>query len=96
MTGLTANRFGIIDRGKLAEGVFADVTVFDPETVIDRATFAKPTEPSLGIRFVLVNGALVWREGSATGARPGRPLPRQTRLAPQSLSSPKPLALADF
>ena len=96
MTGLTANRFGIIDRGKLAEGVFADVTVFDPETVIDRATFAKPAEPSLGIRFVLVNGALVWREGSATGARPGRPLPRQTRLAPQSLSSPKPLAIADF
>lgn len=96
MTGLTANRFGIIDRGKLATGAFADVTVFDPATVIDRATFEKPAEPSLGIRFVLVNGALVLREGQATGARPGRPLPRQQRLSPQSLSSPKPLQLAAF
>jgi N-acyl-D-amino-acid deacylase len=96
MTGLTASRFGLIDRGKLAVGAFADVTVFDPVTVIDRATFAKPAEPSLGIRFVLVNGALVLREGQATGARPGRPLPRKTRLAPQSLSSLKPLQLAAF
>jgi N-acyl-D-amino-acid deacylase len=96
MTGLTASRFGLIDRGKLAVGAYADVTVFDPETVIDRATFAAPSEPCLGIRFVAVNGALVWREGLATGARPGRPLPRQTRLAPQSLSSLKPLQLAAF
>lgn len=96
MTGLTANRFGLIDRGKLAPGAFADITVFDPETVIDRATFEAPSEPSLGIRYVLVNGSLVWRDGSATGARPGRPLVRKTRLPPQSLSSPTPLSLADF
>lgn len=96
MTGLTANRFGIIDRGKLAIGAFADVTVFDPAIVIDRATFSSPAAPSVGIRDVLVNGALVWRGGRATGARPGRPLARQTRLPSQSLSSPKPLSLAEF
>jgi N-acyl-D-amino-acid deacylase len=96
MTGLTANRFGIIDRGKLAAGAFADVTVFDPATVIDRATFTAPSEPSLGIRFVLVNGALVWREGNPTGARPGRPLPRRASVPSQSLSAPQPLLIANF
>jgi N-acyl-D-amino-acid deacylase len=96
MTGLTAGRFGLIDRGKLAVGGYADVTVFDPATVIDRATFEKPSEPSLGIRHVLVNGALVWLDGTSTGARPGRPLARETQLPPQSLSSMKPLSLADF
>ncbi|WP_374652764.1 amidohydrolase family protein [Dongia sp.] len=96
MTGLTARRFGLIDRGKLAEGAFADVTVFDPATVIDRATFTAPSEPSLGIRFVLVNGALVWREGQATGVRPGRPLKRTAALPSQSLSAPRPVSIAEF
>ena len=96
MTGLTARRFGIIDRGKLAVGAFADVTVFDPTTVIDRATFAKPTEQSVGIRFVLVNGAFAWREGAPTGARPGRPLPRRAGVPSQTLSAPKPVSIADF
>ncbi|WP_374381652.1 amidohydrolase family protein [Dongia sp.] len=96
MTGLTARRFGLIDRGKLAEGAFADVTVFDPATVIDRATFTAPTEPSLGIRFVLVNGALVWRDGHATGARPGRPLRRSATVPPQSLSAPRAALISDF
>ncbi|MBI2253673.1 MAG: D-aminoacylase [Proteobacteria bacterium] len=96
MTGLTARRFGIIDRGKLAKGAFADVTVFDPATVIDRATFTSPTEPSLGIRFVLVNGAFTWRDGGATGARPGRPLPRRAAVPSQTLSAPQPFSIADF
>ena len=96
MTGLTASRFGLIDRGKLAEGAFADVTVFDPATVIDRATFTAPTEPSLGIRFVLVNGAVVWRDGVATGTRPGRPLRRTAALPSQSLSAPQPQSVASF
>lgn len=96
MTGLTARRFGIIDRGKLAVGAFADVTVFDPATVIDRATFAKPTEQSVGIRFVLVNGAFAWREGIATGTRAGRPLPRKAAIPSQTLSAPQPFAIADF
>jgi N-acyl-D-amino-acid deacylase len=77
MTGLPAARFGLSHRGRLAPGAYADVTVFDATTVIDRATFAEPTEPAAGIHLVLVNGKAVWREGAATGARPGRALRRQ-------------------
>jgi N-acyl-D-amino-acid deacylase len=51
--------------------------VFDPATIIDRATFAAPTTPAAGIHLVLVNGQAVWRDGAATGARPGRALRRQ-------------------
>lgn len=77
MTGLPAARFGLAQRGRLAPGAYADVTVFDPATVIDRASFATPTEPAAGIHLVLVNGKAVWRDGAATGARPGRALKRQ-------------------
>jgi N-acyl-D-amino-acid deacylase len=77
MTGLPAARFGLAGRGRLAAGAYADVTVFDPATVIDRATFEAPTTPAAGIHLVLVNGQAVWREGAATGARPGRTLRRQ-------------------
>jgi N-acyl-D-amino-acid deacylase len=77
MTGLPAARFGLARRGRLAPGTYADITVFDPETVIDRASFAEPTQPADGIHLVLVNGEAVWREGAATGARPGRALRRQ-------------------
>jgi N-acyl-D-amino-acid deacylase len=76
MTGLTAASFGLRDRGVLRVGAFADVVVFDPATVIDRATFEKPTEAAAGIELVLVNGQPVWRDGAATGARPGRALRR--------------------
>lgn len=96
MTGLTARRFGIIDRGKLAVGAFADVTVFDPSRVIDRATYADPTAESDGITDVLVNGAFVWRHGKSTGRRTGRPLPRQTRLKSQALCEPDVTAIAAF
>lgn len=95
MTGLTARRFGLIDRGKLAEGAFADVTVFDPARIIDRATFSDPTAESVGIVHVLVNGAFAWREGKATGIRSGRPLPRSTRLS-VTLSQPSVMQIADF
>lgn len=78
MTGLTALQFGLKDRGVLREGAFADVTLFDPETVIDRATFEKPIALSAGIDTVLVNGDAVWRDGKPTGARPGRVLRRET------------------
>ncbi|HUC66307.1 MAG TPA: D-aminoacylase [Stellaceae bacterium] len=77
MTGLPAQRFGLSGRGRLAPGAYADVTVFDPGTVIDRANFAEPTTPAAGIHLVLVNGEAVWRDGAATGARPGRALRRQ-------------------
>ena len=77
MTGLPAQRFGLSGRGRLAPGAYADITVFDPGTIIDRASFAEPTIPAAGIPLVLVNGEAVWRDGAATGARPGRALRRQ-------------------
>jgi N-acyl-D-amino-acid deacylase len=76
MTGLSARTFGLAGRGTLAPGAFADLTVFDPERVIDTATFERPAAPAAGIAFVMVNGALVWREGRPSGARPGRVLRR--------------------
>jgi N-acyl-D-amino-acid deacylase len=76
MTGLPAQRFGIAGRGRLAPGAFADIAVFDPATITDRATFEAPTTPAAGIHLVLVNGAAVWRDGASTGARPGRTLRR--------------------
>ncbi len=85
MTGLPAREFGIEGRGVLAAGNFADLTIFDPETVIDTATFEAPTRPAAGIEEVIVNGVTVWRSGAATGDRPGevlRPRPgTQTAVA---------------
>ena len=77
MTGLPAARFALRNRGRLTPGAFADITVFDPATVIDRASFEAPTTPAAGIHLVIVNGKAVWREGAATGERPGRVLRRQ-------------------
>jgi N-acyl-D-amino-acid deacylase len=74
MTGLTARKFGLTDRGVLKPGAYADITLFDPETVIDAADFEHSTRPAVGIHTVIVNGAAVWREGAASGARPGRVL----------------------
>jgi N-acyl-D-amino-acid deacylase len=81
MTGLSATRFGLTGRGVLAEGAYADIAVFDPATVIDRATFAEPTLPAAGIAHVFVNGRLVWSDGKPTGDRPGRALRRQEMQA---------------
>ncbi|MEO8451362.1 MAG: amidohydrolase family protein, partial [Gemmatimonadota bacterium] len=62
-------------KGRLAVGADADITVFDPATVIDKATFAEPTNPSSGIPYVIVNGAFVVRDGQfVTGSVPGRPV----------------------
>ncbi|OZI72575.1 MULTISPECIES: N-acyl-D-amino-acid deacylase family protein [Bordetella] len=77
MSGLTAARFGLADRGVVREGAYADLAIFDAGTVDERATFAKPIAPSQGIDTVLVNGAVVWRDGKPGGARPGRVLRRQ-------------------
>ncbi len=76
MTSLPAQRLGWKDRGVLRQGAFADLVLFDPQTVVDRATFVEPTLRPEGIQKVFVNGELVWSEGKATGARPGRVLPR--------------------
>jgi N-acyl-D-amino-acid deacylase len=78
MTSLTAQCFGLADRGVLRKGAYADLVVFDAEKIIDRATFEQPKLPAAGIDLVLVNGAAVWRDGAATGNRPGRALRRQT------------------
>jgi len=74
MTGLTARTFGLAGRGLIREGMAADITLFDAATVGDAATFEKPIRPAYGIGTVIVNGEIVWREGRATGARPGRVL----------------------
>lgn len=76
MTGLTAQTFGLADRGVLRQGHAADITVFDAATVDEAATFARPIQPARGIDAVIVNGEPVWRDGSTTGARPGRVLAR--------------------
>ncbi|MFQ5983246.1 MAG: amidohydrolase family protein, partial [Woeseiaceae bacterium] len=74
MTSLNAAKLGIRDRGLLRPGNFADVTVFDPDRVIDRATYLDPFQYSEGIEHVIVNGQLVLDRGRHTGARPGKPL----------------------
>ena len=77
MTGLTAKTFGLKDRGVLKEGAYADLCLFDAATVDEAATFARPMQPARGIEAVIVNGAVTWRGGKPTGARPGRVLRRE-------------------
>jgi len=74
MTSLPASRFGLEKRGIIRSGWRADVTVFDPKTVADRATFERPREYPAGIEYVLVNGAVVIERGEHTGKRPGKVL----------------------
>jgi N-acyl-D-amino-acid deacylase len=76
MTSLPARRLHWSDRGVIRTGMKADLVLFNPATVTDRSTFADPAMLSEGIEKVLVNGELVWDAGKATGARPGRVLPR--------------------
>jgi N-acyl-D-aspartate/D-glutamate deacylase len=77
MSLLPAERLGIQSKGRLQVGADADITVFDPERVIDKATFENPAQYSEGIPFVLVNGTLVVRDGKLVeGAVPGRGLRR--------------------
>jgi len=80
MTGLTAQTYGLAGRGVLRPGAYADITVFDAATVDEAATFEHPIAPAKGIDTVIVNGAIVWRGGASTAARPGRVL-RRTAIA---------------
>ena len=73
-SALPAQRMRLVDRGVLKEGMWADVVVFDPETIRDRATFENPNQLSEGMRFVLVNGVPVIEEGQMTNALPGKVL----------------------
>ncbi|NOT08062.1 MAG: D-aminoacylase [Gemmatimonadales bacterium] len=72
MTGAVATRLSIADRGLLRPGFYADITIFDPATVADRATFERPHQLSVGIKWVFVNGVAVVVDGAHTGAKPGR------------------------
>lgn len=67
-----ATRLSIQDRGLLREGLFADIVVFDPATIADRATFTQPHQVSVGVKHVFVNGVQVVADGKHTGAKPGR------------------------
>ena len=72
MTALPASNLGLDRRGSLKEGMFADVVVFDPKTIADRATFEKPHQYAVGMKHVFVNGVHVLKDGEHTGAKPGR------------------------
>lgn len=72
MTSLPASKFGLMDRGVIEEGAYADLVVFDPEKIEDLASFEHPTLPAAGISHVMVNGRTVWHDGEPTGNRPGR------------------------
>jgi N-acyl-D-amino-acid deacylase len=74
LSGFPAQNLGLDRRGLLKEGMFADVVVFDPATIADRATYEEPHQYAVGMRHVFVNGVQVLREGEHTGALPGRAL----------------------
>jgi N-acyl-D-amino-acid deacylase len=77
MTGFAASKFGLIDRGVVREGAYADLVLFNPATVIDRGSFATPNRYPDGIVDVFVNGMAVIRNACPTAARPGRVLRRR-------------------
>jgi N-acyl-D-amino-acid deacylase len=95
MTALPANTIGMVDRGFVATGMAADLTVFDAATVIDRATYEEPARLSEGIRHVLVNGVMALRDGKVTGARAGRVLMRTGHMPsrPMNTTAQRRLAL---
>jgi N-acyl-D-aspartate/D-glutamate deacylase len=74
MTSANAAKLGLRDRGLLRAGTFADITIFDPDRVIDRSTYEDPFQYAEGIEYVIVNGQIVLDRGKPTDARPGRAL----------------------
>jgi len=74
MTSFSAAINGLTDRGLLRPGMAADITIFDPATVTDKATFENPLQYSVGIEYVIVNGVVVLNQGEHTGSKPGRVL----------------------
>jgi N-acyl-D-amino-acid deacylase len=76
MSGLSADNFMLKERGLIRQGYYADITIFDPDTVIDKATYEKPKQYASGIVTVIVNGQVAWQNGGASGARAGKVLKR--------------------
>ena len=76
MTSLAAANTGLTQRGRIEPGFFADLLLFDPATIADRADFGRAQEQAVGVHTVWVNGAIVFRDGKTTGQLPGRPLRR--------------------
>jgi len=74
LSSLPASNLGLDHRGSLKVGMFADIVVFDPATIADRATFENPHQYSVGVNHVVVNGIQVLKDGEHTDARPGRAL----------------------
>jgi N-acyl-D-amino-acid deacylase len=87
MTSLSAERFGLVNRGRIREGCFADLVLFDPLRIRDTATFQDPIRPAEGIQAVWVNGELAYTPAGATTNRAGRFLPRAPQPAPHVVSS---------
>lgn len=77
MTGLSAQTFGLSDRGEIRIGAHADLVVFDPDTILDQATFENPERPADGVEHVFVGGVLTWSKGAQTGRRNGQFAKRQ-------------------
>ena len=85
-TTVLKNKLGITDRGRLKEGFAADVTIFDQDTVIDRATFEQPHQFPVGIKYVIVNGVVTVDNERHTGALAGQVIygPGTRRTGPRS------------
>ena len=79
MTSAPCDRLGIPDRGRLAAGMKADLVLFDPESILDTATYEAPVSYPAGIQMVVVNGEIIVESGEHTGARSGRALRKQER-----------------
>ena len=86
MTALPAATIGMVDRGLLAVGMVADVTVFDPSRIIDHATYEAPVTLSEGVRHVIVNGRMAVRDGQVTAERAGRVLARTVHMPSRPMS----------
>jgi N-acyl-D-amino-acid deacylase len=93
MTALPAATIGLVDRGRLAAGMAADVTVFDPKTVIDHSTYEQPALLSEGIRYVLVNGRIALADGAPTGEQGGRVLERSIHMPSRPMNAAEPRRL---
>jgi N-acyl-D-aspartate/D-glutamate deacylase len=86
MTSLNASKIGLRDRGMLRASLFADITIFDANRIIDGATYEEPFQYNQGVQYVIVNGRMVIDQGMHTGSRPGRALRHRT-------TAPSPAAL---